>query len=699
DPAEQQKHQEEAAKIASEMVKDASGEWQSRARELLVELGKPIEAPQELPPETFADAVSQANGAMRQRGLLKTQLEKVADDQKGEIQTKVDEQTERAFQLYRLAIALADKDTPTAQLALVYKAICYLFWDRGEHLYAAVVGDFLARQFPKDDNGKFGSWIAFNAWLVEYGKVGKDRSYEIEQLQRYGENIIKRWPDSSESVTARLQLMAFAIQDGAVDQALEYLAAIPEDNPNRGQAELTVGQALWRKYARLRRLPADEQPDPAEVDQLLSQAEKVLKEGLQRLEGGGKVDANLVGAAYSLAQLYAGTNQPVEAIALYEHPLYGPLTLVQKNDPVAVEGDYALRTYRLALRTYISALPSFQGDTAQQSAMVDKAMQMVEALEKAVEDPQNTDGTSGSGAETLTRIYIEMGSELEDQIKALVDKGDLQGRDALSKAFETFLDKIRNRETGNTYQSLIWIAETFYGLGNSNTPEPGQPTPAAQEYFRRAAETYQNILDQAEADPNFLKNPRQRTTIEMRLARCYRSLGKLQETLDRLEAILKRKTTNLPVQIEAAETLFEGGKSDCENYKNAYFGVRPGKDRKNIIWGWRRLSDITRGHEKFEQVYLLSVLYGIRCRMDLAICEGAAKPEQKTELLNAALGSLVAMHRQNPQLGGEEMRSEYDRIARKLQKELGQNEAGLEAFAQPGGPSLDDETEAEKETE
>ncbi len=291
-----------------------------------------------------------------------------------------------------------------------------------------------------------------------------------------------------------------------------------------------------------------------------------------------------------------------------------------------------------------------------------------------------------------------MGSELEDQIKALVAKNDIQGKNALSQAFETFLKKIGGRAEGNTYESLIWIAETFYGLGKSNTIEPGQPNEAAREYFRQAADTYQKILTRAKDNPEFLKNPRQRTTIEMRMARCYRNLGEIEEAIERLESILKRKTTNLTVQVEAAEVLYEAGKSKCGFYEKAFFGL-PDKSGKSIIWGWRRLGEVTRPHEKFESYFLQAMLYGIKCRMELAICEEKEKPEQKTKLLEAAQGTLIAIYREKPKLGGEEMRAEYDRVARKLQEQLQQEVLGLKAFARPSEPGLEDDEETEEETE
>ena len=106
-----------------------------------------------------------------------------------------------------------------------------------------------------------------------------------------------------------------------------------------------------------RRLPADERPPQEQLDTLLEQAKEVLTAGLKRMEDTGTVDASLVGAAYSLAQLYAGINQPVEAIKLFEHEKYGPLTLVDAGDPAAISGNYPLKTYRLALRSYVGALP------------------------------------------------------------------------------------------------------------------------------------------------------------------------------------------------------------------------------------------------------------------------------------------------------------------------------------------------------
>ncbi|MGB6045612.1 MAG: hypothetical protein WBF93_20830, partial [Pirellulales bacterium] len=684
---EKEEYIDKASDIAKDLSKKGIGEWRDKGIKLLEDLGKPPETTADAgPPQSFEEAVKQANAALQTRRLLRMGLANATAAQKPELEKNFVDETDKAFSLYRQAVAFSDHDTKRATLAKVYQAICYLYWDRGDHLYAAILGDFLSRQFPTEEASKFGTMIAMNGWLMEYQTAKNDRSYETRQIKRFAERLAKRWPDSSEAIDARFHLIVFALQDREVESAFEQLQAIPVSDIRRGMGELMVGQTLWSKYATERRLPEEDRPSQESLDQLLSKCRTVLSDGLNRMQDSGKVTRNLIGAAYSLAQLHSGTNEPVKALELLENPKYGPLTLVRAKNQLAIDGNYELKTYKLALRTYVSALPSHQGDAAKQEEMIDKALKMVDALEATI-SAEGDDDAAGQ----LTRIYTDISSELEAQINQLQD--DAAGKEATTRAFVKFLDKIRQREV--TLGSLIWIAETFNALGKANLNKNGTPTKKGIEFLQRAAETYQSILDRAAEDPTFLRNPRQRTTIEVHLAGCYRNMGDYEKTIDILEAILLRKVTNLTVQRDAAETLYQagikGGEKGSVYFKNAILGTRTGKNGKNVVWGWKKLGKVTEPVAKFRSYYLDSRLYDAKCKVGFGMLLDDQK--EKTKLLEAALTTIQLTYEQSPELGDEERRGEYDRFARKVQALLGQPEAGLKAFEKPARPEENFEEE------
>ncbi len=642
------------------------------ARLLLEELDVKVAT---LAPKNFDEAYDRAAAAMQKRTLAASKLDKADAEQKPLIQEQIDAATDEAFEFFRMANGFADNDTDLRKLANAQKALCYLYYDRGDHLRAAVVGNYLAENYPQDGaTAKFGTWIAMNAFLSEYGRAWKDTKFEVEHIKKAAKTIVEKWPDSSEAVECNYRLIIFAVHDREVDAAVKYLAGIPEDSPRRAKAELTVGQSLWRDYANSVRLPDGDPTKPSEeaLDNMLDQAEKVLVAGITRMEAEPAVSSNLVGAAYSLSQLYAGTSRPADAIRLFENPKYGPLTLVKKGDPIAKEGNYGIKTMRLALRSYIGALESAKGQT-ERKTLLDKGMAMVDDLKKAV-------GTDAQAAERLTQILIEMGVEIEEQIRGIKDPA---GKKALSEAFVVFLDEIRNSDSGTTYSSLIWIAETFRSLGNSNDTGEGQANEVASGYYERAAETYESILKRGK---DFLKNPRQQTTIQLRLAECRRRMGQYKESLDLLVEILKKKQTNLTVQLSAAETLFDWGSTDASKYTKSILGDYPDPASKNklqpkyIVWGWRKLATATADKDDFQEYFFTASYYLVKCRYKLALTLQQKDKERFDNLLVAAKQTLEVLHQRFPDLGGDDMKSRFDQLYRQIQEQLGEKNAeGLAA--------------------
>ena len=129
--------------------------------------------------------------------------------------------------------------------------------------------------------------------------------------------------------------MNFAAAAQSIDQAVDYLNKIPEDSPRRGQAELRAGQALWSAYLRALRQPEAERLPADKLASLKEQSEKVLTRGIARFDKTDVVDPTLASAVFSLAQICVEADKPEKAIEWLTHARFGPLTLVEKNDPAA----------------------------------------------------------------------------------------------------------------------------------------------------------------------------------------------------------------------------------------------------------------------------------------------------------------------------------------------------------------------------
>ena len=250
------------------------------------------------------------------------------------------------------------------------------------------------------------------------------------------------------------------------------------------------------------------------------------------------------------------------------------------KNPLADQGNFATETYKIGLRAYVA------------TQALDKAEKMMNDLESLI-----AKSGDARGDEVLTRIYVTLGRELEEQVGILRKENKAAQLDRVTAGFKLFLDRISAREKGNTFNALNWVAETYYRLASGYEVE-GQETPApARDYYQKAAAVDEKIMATAQADPAFVR-PEALLGVRLRMARCQRRAGDYKLAIDSLVEVLNEKPTLLEVQKEAAYTYQEWGKKNPDYYTLAIAGARKVKDEKgqqtNIIWGWNRLADITR---------------------------------------------------------------------------------------------------------
>lgn len=644
------------------------GEYQRPAKMMLVALA-PGKGPKDAGDKgaTFAEAYEQGRQELEQmqQAAADLTLARGGTDKAAiaKLEKRKRETTAAAVDALRAAVNKSDAKTPLEDLNSARYYLCFLAWDMGQLADAAVLGEFLATRYPDTVAGRQGARIALAAYVRMHGEAkGDDKEFERAQVKRIAELIYKRWPNQEEADDAALTMLNFAVAERRFDEALACLAKVSAESPRRGQAEMRAGQALWSAYLRAMQLPLAERPKEEQLADLKKNAEEILAKGIARMEKAPAVDAALAAAVLSLTQIYVEAGEPDTAIAWLENAKLGPLMLVKANNPAAAREAFANETYKIALRAYIAVQPQ----------QIKKAEEVMDLLEKHVQKSGDA-----AAAANLTAIYISLGRELQQHLQELSKAGKKKELEAVSSAFEVFLDRITKRETGGSYSSLNWVGETYYSLGKG-LEEGGAPSAKTKEYFQKASEAYEKMLPIATKDPKFKDQPETLVGIRLRIADCRRRSGNFDAAIKTLIGILQEKAVRLNVQVQAAELYQEHGATDPTGYALAITGSTPGRDGRNVVWGWAKISQLTTNRPEFESTFHQARLSMAEARYKYALTH---KDEAKrTKILEAANQDLWYTYKLYPKLGGDETAARYDRLLKQIQKSLGKQETGLTEF-------------------
>ena len=277
--------------------------------------------------------------------------------QRAELNATLEKQRAQAFAVCQRAISLADAKTDIEKLTRVKYVLCFLYYKQGNYDAAAVVGEHVARKYPKATNARDCARAALAALDAAYRnskRAGEDAAFETARLLSFIDYVIKTWPDQPEAGAASELLVNLYTTAGDYDKAAAALARLPENSAARTDAELKFGQALWAKYLRTAQqlrdqksatgdgtsanAGSDDAKTKEELDAALKQAQQSLERGVAGLRKQDDVSDRDVLAVVSLAQIYLTASQPEKAVALLEDPKIGPMTLAQKTSRHADRG-------------------------------------------------------------------------------------------------------------------------------------------------------------------------------------------------------------------------------------------------------------------------------------------------------------------------------------------------------------------------
>jgi tetratricopeptide (TPR) repeat protein len=314
---------------------------------------------------------------------------------------------------------------------------------------------------------------------------------------------------------------------------------------------------------------------------------------------------------------------------------------------------FAGLTYRLLLRAYIG------------TQQIDQALQTMTKLEKV-------------GGQDILAAYTQLGMELQEELRRLKLSGENERLAAVRDSFEKFLQKVYESRNKSDYNSLLWIGETYYGLGQGVSGDAA----SAAAYYSKAGDAYSEIISGG------LVNADNKNAVKLRLARCRRQQKQFEEALKNIEEILTENPMTLDAQFEAALILTDwGADTDPKKFTEALQGRKDATGKATAVWGWsqlaRRLQQITAKDPSPE-------LKGrfVEARYEMANCRrrfGNASDADADKLRKSAMAEITSFVQVYRDLDDVSF-ARFDRLYQDIQADLGQAPTPLDRNAVASAP-------------
>jgi tetratricopeptide (TPR) repeat protein len=307
---------------------------------------------------------------------------------------------------------------------------------------------------------------------------------------------------------------------------------------------------------------------------------------------------------------------------------------------------FAGLAYRLLLRAWIG------------TQQIEQALETMGQLEKV-------------GGDDILSAYTQLGMELQDELKRLQAAGEQERLAQVRTSFEQFLQKVYESRNKSDYNSLLWIGETYYGLGLGVTDDKV----GAEGYFEKAGNAYSEILAER------LVSEDGRNAVLLRLARCRRRQQEFPEALKQVEEILAANAMNLDAQFEAALILGDWGEaSEPERLSQSIQGIRDASGKPTSVWGWGALS------KRLQQIVMKDPGSEFRprffdARYELSqsrrrIARVTSDKAAATAQLKSALAELSSVAQAFREMDDVNF-ARFDRLYQDIQKDLGESPAPL----------------------
>ena len=574
---------------------------------LMVALDRP-----EGDPQDFDTAFGLGKQLLDETKAINTRIEqaRAKGDRKAvaELQATLKATAAEMTRMYDIALKLADSRTEIDQVMYARLRLAWGYFLQEKFYESATVSGYVVLKYGDEfgtvaQEAAFLQLVAFqNAYLLA---PEDQRQFEADQILAAANLLIEEFPDSDRATDARTTVANVYWNSKEYAKAAEWWAAVPTTATGYAKSQIQAGQAYWTAYTEAVNLPDGERPDAETLNDLLSKAELHIARGVAEMEKQTPAEAfpsELVLGKLTLAQIRnlggiyttdkeSGTIGAVELLTAEPHAVTTAVAVPEgqkrPTDPSNIKSSkIAGFAYQQLLRAYIGLRD------------LDKARDARAKLESAA---------AGDDAGALTQVYVAFGQELQRELEQLKAAGETDRLNEVRAGFESFLNDLFGRKDGQTFNSLLWIAETYSSLGEATEDDPAK----SREYFDKAATTYRDMLDRAAADSNFFSKPQQASVVKLRLADSRRRQGDF-EAAEQVMLEVVAENPNVPnVQFEAARLYQDwAGSGQVDAWKKYEIAI-DGRAEPAPVWGWAKAAQllqrnlmVNQGDEKLEQMHL-----------------------------------------------------------------------------------------------
>jgi hypothetical protein len=543
----------------------------------------------------------------------------------------------------------AGTDETLQRRAELMLAVGYVYQQRPYE--AAAVAQFFLRNYGQGqpEMVRLAGEIALSALNDAYQQAeGESREFEKRHILKLADLLATRWPGTEIAVGAHFSAARLAWDDKDYALAAETWNKIPASSDSYGAAQLKAGAAYLEQYNKQSQLPELERPPAEALNKLRDAAEQHLQTGVDvetQRTAAATLNDDLIRGKLALAQvrnligLYTTKDKKLGAIELLTaapHSVVQAVSVAAKDkrptDPAELKSAvFASIVYQQLLRAYIGI------------RNIDAARDARAKLEQI---------GAGGDAGSLTQVFVAFGQQLEDELNQLKAAGDTERLADVRAGFEAFLKDLYDRDDSQqTFNSLLWIAETYASLGEGSADDPGKST----EYFDRAATAYQRILDKSQADPQFTGAPQNALAVRLRLVNGRMRQKDFPSAETILVEIIKEAPTAPNVQETAAQLYQQWGESG----ETSKFEVAlKGSQQPAPVWGWGDLASRMRGQRDRPELRLLGIEATYRYAQTYSQYAQHKSGDERKRLLEGAKSVLTTFARTTREVPDET----WDRI-------------------------------------
>ncbi|VAX42236.1 hypothetical protein MNBD_PLANCTO02-3199 [hydrothermal vent metagenome] len=566
------------AREDAEIVNQYAGEYKDLSTAMIQRLNVVLGAKNKVAKD-FSTALNQAEIAFEKISGLEEKLKQAKVKKTRKILEKnLNNHLQETAKKLQRALSFVDKKT-NPQLAYRARALLgNVLYLSGNNYEAAVYAGYVADHARKINNevALQSGVLASAIWNDLYWDVPKGKSNEFEEtmFKKSLERTVAHWIDSEQAANSLIELGRIYERKGDPVQAAKQYNRIPKSSPVYAKGQTLAGIALLYAHENAGQWSESEHPDKKKQMAFFeSSAEKHLRTAIPLLEKisnpNKPVSSILAKAKLNLANILQYRLQYKGVILVLVKEPYSLVRAIQVKDENSrpKEGiqskDFAVSVYEKLLLSYI------------RTSNIKKASETLNALEKI-------------GGKANASLYVSLGKRLSQNIKQLKKEGNKQELRKVRLSFENFIDTLSANKAGQTYGILIWIAETYNSLGKGAKQESPQ---VARKYFKKAAASYKEIIDQASSKGETFLDKNRVLHIKLRLVNCWREEGQYQKAFQLGQDIINAKMqNNIDVQIEMARLLQSWGtEKESRQLLMAIYGnlkkKKPGK-----IWGWKYLA-------------------------------------------------------------------------------------------------------------